>query len=274
MTMRRRYIVGSGWWCDDELDAPLEPGNRALYGDEKIRSSAFHHLWYYSVDKFTSPEKIIIVDSNSPVAPAINDNDKRIEFVSLAVNSGHAINAIHHLSGWTKSVLLGLQYAMFSEVEYFVYVEQDTLLKGGAIVEYCIDRMKKPWMFGSGMGTPQPLQQSFMIFDMRFASQFIANYLNIQKADRIVSPEQKFVIACNGFPKFLEWAALRFRDRKRRKVLKKFSNYDTLPMGYGRSRPINFDDKLFYFQHGNRQELERYCSLVGVPQDVVQKALG
>ena len=85
------------------------------------------------------------------------------EFLSLPLNAGHSTDHKGKYSGWMRSILLGLEYAYLSDTEYFVYVEQDALLYGDNIVEKCIDKMTKPYMFGSGLGTKQPLQQSFFI---------------------------------------------------------------------------------------------------------------
>ena len=78
-------------------------------------------------------------------------------------NAGYSINHTGHLCGVVRAHLFGISYALINEVDYWVYVEQDALLYGAEIVEKCIDRMKRPYMFGSGEGTPQPTQHSLMI---------------------------------------------------------------------------------------------------------------
>ena len=39
--------------------------------------------------------------------------------------------------------------------------------------------------------------------------------------------------------------------------------YEVLPFGYGRERPINFDDDVYYFQHGTAAEVAQYRSRAG-----------
>jgi hypothetical protein len=39
--------------------------------------------------------------------------------------------------------------------------------------------------------------------------------------------------------------------------------YELLPFGYGRMRPINFQDEVFYFQHGSAAEISEYRRLTG-----------
>ncbi len=76
---------------------------------------------------------------------------------------GHASVSLNKYSGVTYAHVLGMSYALLEDVDYWVYVEQDALLFGDNIVEYAIEQMRSPVMFGSGKSTPQPMQQSFMI---------------------------------------------------------------------------------------------------------------
>jgi hypothetical protein len=39
--------------------------------------------------------------------------------------------------------------------------------------------------------------------------------------------------------------------------------YSVLPFGYGRVRPINFSDDIFYFQQGSVDEINAYKKLTG-----------
>ena len=37
-----------------------------------------------------------------------------------------------------------------------------------------------------------------------------------------------------------------------------FGNYDYLPVGYGRDRPLDMNADYLYFQHGTKEELMKY----------------
>tara|TARA_B100000963_G_scaffold49152_1_gene37362 strand:- start:6149 stop:6940 length:792 start_codon:yes stop_codon:yes gene_type:complete len=254
--LRYSYIIGSGWWCGENQKSE----NRVIFGDDSIRGKDFHKLWYESVCKYTNPEKIIIIDSNSPIKPDLYKGDARIEFLSFPLNAGHSTDHKGKYSGWMRSILLGLEYAYLSDTEYFVYVEQDALLFGNNIVEKCIDKMTKPYMFGSGLGTKQPLQQSFFIIRRDGMEKFIKRIQNISALDSKYSPEMKFTSACTllwyYMPEFL------FDIRGFWRLVKLYTNCNYLPIGYGRKRPIDFNDDLFYFQHGNKDELDQYFKLV------------
>lgn len=258
------YIVGSGWWCADDKSVD---GRNKFHGSDVIRGRDFHKLWYQSICDNTFPQKILIVDSASPVLPELNENDPRLEWISLTFNAGHSTNCTGKYCGWTKAVLLGLEYAMACEADYFVYVEQDVLLKGKGIVEFCIRQMKKPYMFGSGAGTPQVLQQSFFIIRKDGMRRFVDAMHAIQDTDKQLCPEDKFFIASSGMGKTLRRVYCFLKNRRKKaylykKVLKMiqtfFKRYDELPIGYGRSRPIRFEDDFFYFQHGKTEEIESF----------------
>jgi hypothetical protein len=263
------YIIGSGWWCDEGGKPDRECG-----GDDAIRSSSFHHLWYASVNTFARPEKIVIVDSASPVPPPLQRDDARIEYLRLRANPGHSTAHTGPHCGWTASVLLGLEYAHCCDVEYFVYVEQDVLLWGEKIVETCIARMQRPYMFGSGDGTAHPLQQSFFVVHRSRMAELVHNVQRIRAIDRLVSPEKKFCMATSPvlmrlplwlFVEKRHWSERSWLDRRRvavqRALLRAFGRFDTIPFGYGGYRTrgkIDFDDAMFYFQHGERSDIEQY----------------
>lgn len=260
-----RYVIGSGWWCAQDSDE-----RHSLFGDDVIRSRDFHRLWYASIDKYTSPEKIIIVDSCSPVRPELNDRDPRLEFISLSLNAGHNTCHTGKYCGWIRAVLLGMEYAMQCGADYYVYVEQDALLFGDGIVEHCISKMTRPVMLGSGAGTPQKIQQSMFIIRHDAVRRFMHRIHQIDFSDKEVSPEEKFHIAASrGAPRLLagvhrragSGALFKWLDWQAWKYLR---DYDVLPFGYGRARPIDFGDAFFYLQHGDRAEIDSYLQRSGL----------
>lgn len=266
MVNKARYIISTGWWCNCDGDGEVDPG-RTVIGSKEIRTKDFFLKWYSALAKFTNAEKIIIVDSNSPVKPDIPMNDGRLEFLSLNENAGHATNLVGDWCGYTRGVLMGMAYALSCRVDYWVYIEQDALIYGEQIVEKAIANMSADFMFGSGKGTPQVLQQSFMVMKCSFIPIFIRNYSRIKSTDNEMSPETKFALATIRFsyliPEFIfrdEYDG-RFFSALRKflmKLIKARMNKSALPFGYGRSRPINFDDSEYYFQHGTKEELNTY----------------
>lgn len=255
----KNYVVTSGWWCgkvDDE--------KRVRYGSESIREVSFFSKWKESVLNNTTPRKIMVFDSASPVKPD-NSQLNGIEFLSLVNNPGHSTNHNGHYSGYTRSVLMGITYAAMCDADYWVYVEQDVLLNGNGIIEHCIEHMTTPYMFGSGEGTPQFLQQSLIIIRKDGFFPFLEKMNKIKSRDKEISPESKFLIATSPFFRLIPELCYRAITKKNllgkltRKFislsLETFKGYDELPIGYGRTRPINFSRQYYYFQHGTEDEL-------------------
>ena len=270
---RYDYVITTGWWCD--LDTKHHK-RRLHFGSDNLRKADFHDQWYESIDCFTNPRKIVIVDSASPVPPPYNRNDGRIEHIRLTKNAGYSIDHIGHLSGFTRGYLYGIFYALANDVDYWVYVEQDALLCGAGIIEHCIDRMQRPYMFGSGKGTPQPIQHSLMIIRKDGYMNYIKRMLRIRLRDQQLSPEMKTTIVASRWwsllPNFLypvnyDKTLLGRARWKLFRLLKYFlKGYDEIPFGYGRRRPICFEDDFFYFQHGNDEELAAYRHKIKQPK--------
>lgn len=266
---RYRYIINSGWWCGE---ATPENEKRVEYGSSEIRDVAFFREWYDSVNRHTSPLKILVVDSASPTRPDLPD-DSRLEFVSLDINAGHSTSHVGKYAGCTRCFLVGMAYAYATEADYWVYVEQDALLYGEGIVEAAIDTMKSDFMFGDRGDTPQPLQQSMMIVHKSAIPKFIKAYADIRATDEVIPPEVKFAIASTPLAQRLPERFFHQRDHGsfKNRLLNKMQywlfkytgGYDVLPFGFGRDKPVTFTDGHCYFQHGDEEELRRYRQAVG-----------
>lgn len=81
-----KYIIVTGWWCPGEGADTRDQ----LLGDDSIRSADFHRLWYSAINRFTAPEKIVVIDSGSPVKPPLAERDPRLEYISFNHNAGHS----------------------------------------------------------------------------------------------------------------------------------------------------------------------------------------
>lgn len=257
------YIVTAGWWCGEV------PGEtRKLQGSDYIRSVEFFKLWKESIVSNSSPKKIMVLDSASPTKPSIADL-KGIEFLSITENPGHSTTHTGKYCGYMRSVIMGITYAQCCNADYWVYVEQDALLKGKGIIDHCISQMKTPYMFGSGAGTPQMLQQSLCIIRKDGFEPFLKRLNKINQNDSEVAPETKFIIASSPILSLLPIRFFKHLNNYGSKegdivrlILKNMQQigltYDHLPVGYGRSRPIDFEQAYYYFQHGTKQELDCY----------------
>ena len=259
------YIITAGWWC-----GIAENEVRKRQGSEKTREVGFFDLWKKSILENTEPQKIMLLDSASQIKPSQNQLEG-IEFISLIDNPGHSTNHTGHYSGYMRSIIMGVTYAAVCDVDYWVYVEQDVLLKGEGIIEYCIEHMNTPYMFGSGKGTPQFLQQSLIIIRKDGFNSFLKHLNSISSTDSKVSPESKFLIATSWLyrliPEFFyrqitknNWVG-KYAKKIIYMTLPVFKGYDDLPIGFGRDRPIEFSDNFYYFQHGEDKEIEEHYEM-------------
>lgn len=262
--MKASFILCTGWWCDNN-----DSNDRAKkYGDESLRKVDFFNEWYRSVNKFISPSHIIVVDSASPVKPDISKLEN-VRWITLKQNFGHSTQHVGKYSGVMHSFFTSLKEVENSDADYWVYLEQDALVKGVDIINFAISKMRKPMMFGSGIKTPQPVQQSLMIVKKSYISKFVSHLQTIKAKDCEISPEMKFAIASNYILRLLPESVYIYVEKNNlfakfiKKIIFKISNsfvsdYQPLPFGFGRVRPINFTDEYLYFQHASKDELDIY----------------
>lgn len=257
------YIITSGWWCSG-IANHFDRTKRI--GDESIRTQEFHHQWLAAIKRFTNPEKIFIVDSNSPVPCPVDPSSEVI--VSLLDNAGHPSMHSGKLSGVSYAHILGMTLAYVNDADFWVYVEQDALIYGDGIIEKCIEKMRGDYMFGSGDGTPQPVQHSLMVMRKDAIPVFVKRFCAIDARDCEISPEIKFAIATSKVLSMLPtWVykidgkagpSVDLRRRFLDVMFKIFRGFDEVPFGYGRARPIDFDSEFFYFQHGSFEEIDQF----------------
>jgi hypothetical protein len=256
-----KYIIGSGWWCADAPERQINP-NRKLIGDDSVREVAFFEKWRTAIGAFSSPFAIVVVDSSSPRKPG-QDLMDTVSWVELPFNARHSTDHLGQWGGWLRSCMIGANYALIAEADYFVYVEQDCLIGGDGIIEHCISAMTKGIMLGSGEDTPQPIQQSFFILERKRLAAFVKNLADLKADDKDLSPEWKFVYATWRPLVIASNLGLLRREKLRNlavKIAKRFF-YDPLPIQGGRFRPINFSEPFIYFQHGTRDEIATFSEL-------------
>jgi len=215
----------------------------------------------------------VVVDSASPVKPELG-GDPAITWIELTHNPGHALDCTERLCGYTVSVMMAAHYTYLCGADYLVYVEQDNLLVGEGIIERAIACMTTPFMFGDPVARKQPLQQSLFIV-RRDGLLPLVSFLNrLATPDRELSPERKFGLAAFAAaqPPLDDSAApllaahlyaLEGLIHAPDSLPPARRNFDWLPFGYGRNRPIDWEQRHFYLQHASADELTRYLARTG-----------
>ncbi len=259
-------LVTTGWYATDAGRSYM------TQGDESIRGVAFRPLWWKSIDTFVRPEHVFIVDSAAPVkADESLYTSTKVRRLELLNNPGHSQNCTTHYCGAMAAIIMGLEFALHNDVELFLYVEQDALVFGDEIVEKTKSALRrKDLVFGPG--NLNGVQQSFFAANKRGIRQFLSALHAIKYSDKQIAPEHKFMFAASSLLPSPLLALAEYTDIRKLRVLGEIlftavcslsKNYAVLPFGYGRDRPINFSDDVFYFQHGSAEELRRYRERTG-----------
>jgi len=259
-------LVTSGWYATDEGRSYVTAG------DELIRGPGFRPLWWRSLDTFVKPEHVFIVDSASPVKP--DDaacTSTKFQHLELLINPGHSQNCKTHYCGAMAAIISGLEFALFNDVDMVLYIEQDALVYGAGIVEKVKNTLRrKDLVFGAS--SLDDVQQSFFAANKKGIRHFVSALHAINYSDKQIAPEHKFMFAASRLlpPAVLALAEFTEIRKLRRAGVRLFNlacalskNYELLPFGYGRERPINFSDDEFYFQHGSAEEVVQYRKLTG-----------
>lgn len=255
-----RLLLFSGWYSEE----PSNDERDVLQGSDLIRDPEFHDLWLSAAQKFLNPSHILITDSNSPrKSPLVESED--LTWIRLPNNPGHSTSAKQFYCGYSVGVLNGLIWAFINDFAHAVYVEQDALIFGDKFFEACQTSARNGIAFGSGSGTPQPIQQSLMYFSREAIPRFINRLLTIPYADSVLSCEEKFSLAASRIPNFLIRKKLSIRfARVMARLVTIRPSFGLFQFGYGRARPIHYSDSNFYFQHGTLDEVQKFMEKSGV----------
>lgn len=233
-----KVIVGTGWWSS-------EASSQWSIGSEEIRSPGFFDLWYRQVAKCIIPTAILVTDSHSPLKPVWADYPG-VQWIELDKNYGHP-NDLRtgkvqtKFSGYTRSVLHGAMYAYCCDADYYVYLEQDCLVRGDNFLAHAIGNSCEDILLGDkttgGVGIEgrpaAPMHQNSLIIVARAGlERFISGILNSAQGDGELSIE--LIMECQCAP------------------------FGILSVPYGRSRPITYQQTHFYAQHMTAEELRSF----------------
>ena len=237
-----KYIVGSGWFCT--------AGQAARFGSRYSRTVEFREsLWKPLLFRYSSPAALIIVDSSSPISLP---HDSRERVVTLTDNFQVLPT---RLNGWMRGFLLGAHFAYCCHADFF-YVEQDCLAVGPWVqrtYEYAESIGFGKFLAGNVWHTyplrhrrkrpmrrkvPWELQQSLIFVPRRLI------------------PELLYRIAMAKIPCSED------------QMSKCGVEFDFLPFGVGRIRPLPINDEVVYAQHLSDDETLMFADREGLADRV------
>ncbi|MDG6999357.1 MAG: hypothetical protein JRN15_09605 [Nitrososphaerota archaeon] len=226
MNQDHRYIIASGYYADEKKTSQLV----------NITKEQFFPIWHANLMAHAQPVKTYVMNVSKRRAPGSYPG---IDWIDIPHNLGHvndfaAMNDFTTLSGWTMSALTGMMLAYSANAD-LIYVEQDALLFGDVVGQLYreLNTKNKQMLFGNGH-TEGFIEQSLFICRREFLLEFVQQYLGFNCGDWRIIPEHK-------------WRTLMGR------LPDKIGYYD---FGYGRARPANFDDRIFFIQQPTDNEIE------------------
>ncbi len=226
--MRRKFVVGSGWWCADPKGTTGKEKGHPKFGHPFIRSLAFHEVWRYFIHKYTAPYRIVIVDSASPYKPPAESDE---EWITLDKNY-QSLQTKYN--GWLRGIMVGAQYAWACASD-FIYVEQDCVVLGKGWVDKIYEQSDGTHAMYGGVA-----------------------WRGAKKLKSWTIQQSLVFLPCDIIPRFLFFLT-QFKDKMACEQMfirmGKKVPYQTLPFGYGRIRPVNFQEEHFYIQHMSAAEL-------------------
>lgn len=215
-----KYIIGTGYFATEE-QAPA-------------KEHFFTRYWWENTQEYTqrdNPHVYIINGGGRYYGPPMGS------WVNLDRNLGHIHHMIHDaanfpgpLCGWSMSVILLALIAYHNRCD-LIYKEQDCLAFGPWVDRLYADCEGKNMV--TGQCRLMKIEQSLFLIKYEFLLEYVRQYLAFPISDAQHLPEFKF-------------------DEMIKNPRNKIGH---LSFGYGRDRPIDYNDGVFYLQQITAQEI-------------------
>ena len=228
--MSKPLIIGTGWCAHADGHANNKNSSKWMYAPEWLDTWwNYHRRQLFEMS--TTYDDPFIYMSDCAVIPNLGWN-----FETIYSLGNHDLSIHSHDS--QVAIIAGAQYAYCNECD-FVYIEQDCLIRGlGKAIEWARDNEAKI-AYGSGRWSMFPgwAEHSFIYVSYDYLPKFVFKMMN---------------------------SDIKFNDSKGREVVeltfnRLFKDDATFwPFGYGRRRPIDFDQDVFYAQQLTDAEIEEF----------------
>ena len=239
--MNKPLIIGTGWCAHADGHANNKDSSRRMYQPEWLET-----WWKYHRDQLVLTIPGVVFENplqlQSPFCyvsecQVFPDGEIWDEVFDAQLSHGNHDLSIHSHDSQV-AIIAGAQYAYCNECD-FVYIEQDCLVRGlGKAIEWARDNEAKI-AYGSGRWSMFPgwAEHSFIYISYDYLAKFVFEMMN---------------------------SDIKFNDSKGREVVEMtfhrlFKDDATFwPFGYGRRRPIDFDQDVFYAQQLTDEEIEEF----------------
>ena len=219
-------IIGTGWCGFLDGRASNSETSKRVYG------SFWLNTWQKYIKRFIKPMGYHVYHSNCEIdAALLSDDWSRTKGLAPVEILNHAHDAY-------ASHIMGAQYALLNGCDY-VFIEQDCLVYGlDKAIEWAQNQTAGiVYGFGEYSLFPGWSEESFTFVSNEFLPTFIARMNRRRIFETTNSAPEKIFHS----------------------LFKDLAEY--WPFGYGRKRPIDFDQEVFYAQQITDDELEKFLEL-------------
>lgn len=219
--MSRKYVIGTGFFSPPDKE------------ENKLRNEWLEKWLDNTWNTNLKPEHVYIINSDSDILDIDLLNESSLNTViNLQDNPGHVFSeGSLKYCGWSSTVLITAMLAYASKCD-FIFKEQDCMCFG-------------PWVERIYQEAEEQ-NAKFMVKDFKLDP-------NLGIENSLIFIKHEFI------PTFIyEWMLIvenqlldqLYPEKITKMIYENYKNESGLfTFGYGRDRPINYDDPVFYVQH-------------------------
>jgi len=232
------YAIGTGYYCDVDNGRLIQKKHDA---EPKPFAPEMFEAWWKNTAQYTEPSQIYVsaVSEGPDLQSIARTNDLILNSLEWTQSRNwlhvHHMNPKYMFGGWSMGYLHGMMRC-YVDGHDFIYKEQDCLAFGPWVdaMFACLEATGAEMLLGQ-WDHKYGIEQSLTIIKWKFIPEFVSAWFSLTESDRKLKPEKKFNMLKQRFGPRISW----------------------LPFGYGRNRPICFEDNAWYAQHFTSEEFDR-----------------
>lgn len=228
-------IIGTGW-CARE-----EGHNNPKVSKILQQPDYLDKVWRAYIEAFVKPYKYFLYVSNCDIKPKLSMWMRRN---CETVRNVKPERGQDHRHDWCASLMMGAEYALCNGCD-FVYIEQDCLVYGlDKALEWAYGQNANiAYGFGENCSFYKGWSESSFFYVHNGFLPFFLDLFNRSRVHEWTKSPVPEVWWTNMFTRIVDWHVFRVKH---------------WPFGYGRKRPIDFDEEVFYAQQLTDGELNNF----------------